>query len=100
MVEERKRKSCHSDHYLAYPKQASPTVSPTVIRGPDMLQAPHAGDLSRQGGCRGLRDNRRVKLAHCPLWYVSFTPKSGHVQCNSVCPLCANSGHSALAILS
>ena len=25
---------------------------------------------------------------------VRFTPKSGHVQCNSACPLCANSGHS------
>ena len=24
---------------------------------------------------------------------VRFTPKSGHVQCNSVGPLCANSGH-------
>jgi hypothetical protein len=24
---------------------------------------------------------------------VRFTPESGHVQCNSVCPLCANSGH-------
>jgi hypothetical protein len=24
---------------------------------------------------------------------VRFTPQSGHVQCNSVCPLCANSGH-------
>ena len=25
--------------------------------------------------------------------HVRFTPKSGHVQCTSVCPLCANSGH-------
>ena len=25
---------------------------------------------------------------------VRFTPNSGHVQCNSVCPLCAKSGHS------
>ena len=25
--------------------------------------------------------------------HVRFTPKSGLVQCNSVCPLCANSGH-------
>ena len=24
---------------------------------------------------------------------VRFTPKSGHVQCTSVCPLCAKSGH-------
>jgi hypothetical protein len=24
---------------------------------------------------------------------VRFTPESGHVQCNSVCPLCAKSGH-------
>ena len=24
--------------------------------------------------------------------YVRFTPNSGHVRCNSVCPLCANSG--------
>ena len=24
--------------------------------------------------------------------HVRFTPKSGHVQCNSVCPPCANSG--------
>ena len=28
--------------------------------------------------------------------HVRFTPRSGHVQCNSVCPLCANSGHSAI----
>jgi hypothetical protein len=27
--------------------------------------------------------------------YVRFTPESGHVQCNSVCPLSANSGHCA-----
>ena len=26
---------------------------------------------------------------------VRFTPKSGRVQCNSACPLCANSGHRA-----
>jgi hypothetical protein len=25
--------------------------------------------------------------------HVRFTPESGHVQCNSVCPLSANSGH-------
>ncbi|MGB9001794.1 MAG: hypothetical protein WCC43_22175, partial [Pseudolabrys sp.] len=24
---------------------------------------------------------------------VRFTPESGHVQCNSACPLCARSGH-------
>jgi hypothetical protein len=27
--------------------------------------------------------------------HVRFTPESGHVQCNSIRPLCANSGHSA-----
>ena len=26
--------------------------------------------------------------------HVLFTPESGRVQCNSVCPLSANSGHS------
>ncbi|MGB8745951.1 MAG: hypothetical protein WCD54_08295, partial [Pseudolabrys sp.] len=41
----------------------------------------------------------------CPLWVIAdmaasqsdvrFTPESGHVQCNSACPLCANSGHRA-----
>jgi len=25
--------------------------------------------------------------------HVRFTPKSGHVQCNSICPLSAKSGH-------
>ena len=25
--------------------------------------------------------------------HVRFTPESGHVQCTSPCPLCANSGH-------
>ncbi|MGC2220444.1 MAG: hypothetical protein WA645_22685, partial [Pseudolabrys sp.] len=25
--------------------------------------------------------------------HVRFTPNSGHVQCNSACPLSANSGH-------
>ena len=29
--------------------------------------------------------------------HVRFTPDSGHVQCNSQCPLCANSGHPNLA---
>ena len=29
-----------------------------------------------------------LEVGRCPLWV-----KSGHVQCNSVCPLCANSGH-------
>ena len=24
--------------------------------------------------------------------HARFTPNSGHVQCNSVCPLCADSG--------
>ena len=28
--------------------------------------------------------------------HVRFTPKSGHVQCNGPCPLCANSGHRPL----
>ena len=27
--------------------------------------------------------------------HVRFTPESGHVRCNSGCPLCANSGHVA-----
>ena len=41
----------------------------------------------------------------CPLWvksrhvqrkkHVRFTPESRHVQRNSACPLCANSGHEA-----
>ena len=26
-------------------------------------------------------------------WRVRFTPESGHVRCNSICPLSANSGH-------
>ncbi len=26
---------------------------------------------------------------------VRFTPESGHVRCTSLCPLCANSGHSS-----
>jgi hypothetical protein len=28
--------------------------------------------------------------------HVRFTPESGHLQCTSLCPLCANSGHLAL----
>ena len=32
--------------------------------------------------------------------YVRFTPNSGHVQCNSACPLCANSGHRAVVFWS
>ena len=42
-------------------------------------------------------DVRWVK-AHIPAGQrnVSFTPNSGHVQCNSVCPLSANSGHNQL----
>ena len=35
-----------------------------------------------------------AKQVDCrPLVNVRFAPNSGHVQCNSVCPLCANSGH-------
>ena len=30
--------------------------------------------------------------------HVRFTPESGHVRCNSGCPLCANSGHPKLAV--
>ena len=30
--------------------------------------------------------------------HVRFTPKSGHVQCTSACPLCANSGHSRVPL--
>jgi hypothetical protein len=30
--------------------------------------------------------------------HVRFTPESGHVQCNSVCPLCANSGHAVVRL--
>ena len=29
---------------------------------------------------------------------VRFNPKSGHVQCNSACPLCANSRHSVALV--
>ena len=25
--------------------------------------------------------------------HVRFAPESGHVRCNSACPLCANTGH-------
>ena len=32
--------------------------------------------------------------------HVRFTPESGHVQCNSVCPLSANSGHSSHSMTS
>src|SRR5262249_393053 len=32
--------------------------------------------------------------------YVRFTPKSGHVRCNSPCPLWANSGHQSYSITS
>ena len=28
--------------------------------------------------------------------HVRFAPESGHVQCNSACPLSANSGHSVI----
>ena len=31
---------------------------------------------------------------------VRFTPESGHVRCNSICPLSANSGHRDKACLS
>src|SRR5262245_37296047 len=46
--------------------------------------------------------------ARCPdgprgvveLFHVRFTPESGHVQCNSACPLWANSGHCLYSISS
>ena len=42
------------------------------------------------------RHDGRVKDAlHDPI-HVRSSPESGHVRCNSVCPLSANSGHCAL----
>ena len=29
--------------------------------------------------------------------HVRFAPESGHVRCNSACPLCANTGHQRYA---
>ena len=38
--------------------------------------------------CGNFAEESRHSTKRCPLWV-----KSGHVQCNSGCPLCANSGH-------
>ena len=57
-------------------------------------------DESRTGAaqpfvCRNLFDRFGSKADICSAKrHVRFTPKSRHVQRNSLCPLCANSGHS------
>jgi hypothetical protein len=34
-----------------------------------------------------------VDVGPATVGYVRFAPESGHLQCTSPCPLCANSGH-------
>ena len=49
------------------------------------------------GAIARARCDRRHKIPFfgC-LFNVRFTPESGHLQCNSPCPLCAKSGHETL----
>jgi len=49
-----------------------------------LMHVPHTGCNVRFGSKADMYDAKR---------HVRFTPKSGHVQCNSECPLSANSGH-------
>jgi hypothetical protein len=49
-----------------------------------LMHVPHTGCNVRFGSKADMYDAKR---------HVRFTPKSGHVQCNSECPLRANSGH-------
>ena len=49
--------------------------------------------LSDQGG--DVRFGSKADMCSAKS-HVRFTPKSGHVQCNSACPLSANSGHGVL----
>ena len=50
------------------------------------------GAVSLDGATSFMKCQRRDVLRHPR--HVRFTPKSGHVRCNSLCPLCASSGHS------
>ena len=43
--------------------------------------------------CRGQRNNLNDHNSD-----VRFTPNSGHVRCNSVCPLSAKSGHTSTRV--
>ena len=51
------------------------------------------GQKDRSG--KGRRDVRFGSKADtcAAIGHVRFTPESGHVQCNSACPLSANTGH-------
>jgi hypothetical protein len=40
----------------------------------------------------------RADISHCAR-HVRFTPDSGHVQCASACPLCADSGHPTIHLI-
>jgi hypothetical protein len=81
---------------------------------PDMPER-HSKDCKVSVGSKTTAHRREIRLdfsatdarVQCPLWVksghflmsafslndVRFTPESGHVQCNSACLLCANSGH-------
>jgi hypothetical protein len=48
-------------------------------------------DVQRANAC--LHMFTRVVTIGEPGLFVRFTPKSGHVRCNEVCPLWAKSGH-------
>ena len=52
--------------------------------------------MAQTGVLKGLADVRFGSKADiCSAKrHVRFTPNSGHMRCNSVCPLSANSGHS------
>jgi hypothetical protein len=81
----------------------SPSVPPKIYRadwegGPALRN--HAAGFTpsrsapaspREQHCRHQSD-RATRLLRHPA-NVRFTPESGHVQRNSVCPLCAKSGH-------
>ena len=51
--------------------------------------------MAQTGVLKGLADVRFGSLADIcgAKGHVCFSPNSGHVQCTSRCPLCANSGH-------
>ena len=54
---------------------------------------PPLGLGRRQGNVR-FGSKAEVKATNID---VRFAPESGHLQCTSACPLCANSGHSEMS---
>ena len=67
-----------------------------IFRAPDRIDATrvHARASAKRATGSGVRFGSKADICSAKR-HVRFTPKSGHLQRTSPCPLCANSGHAA-----